>query len=187
MSYEREAEIPFDILRLDDFTYLVPHGIRIETEILVRAGVVKMSLVNRNVTVGPAQHDEPVETLGYHPLFPVDEFLTVKSVDPILTRYSQKLLELLGITIETIYEHFFEANQKMLDIDPSQLSISKGRLIFGEIVGEQMNIVWTGKSFVAAPASAKLLPPEETVMEIEGSIVGGQFRCKYGMLEIIHR
>ncbi len=187
MFYDREVEIPFDVLRLDDYTYVVPHGIRVDTETLVKTGVKKISLVNRNVTVGLPDPDETTTPLDSHPLFPTDEFLAVKSVDPILTRFSNKLLKLLGMTIEVIYDYFFEANQKILDIDPSQLSISKGRLIIGEKPAEQMNIVWTGDGFVIIPASSKLVPPEEVVIEVEGSITGSQFRCKYGILNIIRR
>lgn len=186
MSYDREIEIPFDVLKLDDYTYVVPHGIRVDTETLVKAGVVKISLVHRNVTVGPPGHDETALS-DSHPLFPADEFLLVKGADSVLTRFSNKLLQLLGMTIEVIFDYFSEANQQILNVDPSQLSISAGRLIIGEVPAEQMNIVWTGADFVVAPASSKLVPPEETVVEIEGSITGGQFRCKYGILNIMRR
>ena len=186
MSYDREIEIPFDVLKLDDYTYVVPHGIRVDTETLVKAGVVKISLVHRNVTVGPPGHDETALS-DSHPLFPADEFLLVKGVEPLLTRFSNKLLQLLGMTIEVLYDYFSEANEQILNVDPSQLSISKGRLIIGEVPAEQMNIVWTGADFVVVPASTKLLPSEEVVMKAEGSITGGQFRCKYGMLNILLR
>jgi hypothetical protein len=188
VSYERELDIPFDVIRLDDRTYVVPHGLRIDTELLIRAGVVNISLVNRNITAGPLIiNDEEAPELDSHPQFPADEFLSVKGIAAEPVRFSYKLLQLLGMTIERIFEHFFEANQKLLNIDPSQLSIAKGKLIFGEYATEQMNVVWTGDSFFVAPASTKLLSSEELVVEIEGSIVGGQFRCKYGMLDILRR
>lgn len=186
MSYAHEVEIPFDVLKLDDYTYVVPHGIRVDTETLVKAGVDTISLINRNVTVGPPDHDE-VASFDSHPLFPADEFLLVKGVDSVLTRFSNKLLQILGMTIEVIFDYFSESNQQILNIDPSQLSISRGRLIIGEVPAEQMNIVWTGADFVVVPASSKLMPPEETVVEIEGSITGSQFRCKYGLVNILRR
>ena len=145
-----------------------------------------ISLVNRNVTVGPADSDASA-SFDSHPLFPADELLSVKSVNPKLVRYSNELLKLLGMTIEVIYDHFSEANEKIQQIDPTQLSISRGRLIIGEVPHEDMNIVWTGRSFVVIPAAAKLLPSEQVVVEAEGSITGGQFRCKYGMLNILRR
>ena len=189
MSYEREIDIPFDVLRLDELTYVVPHGLRVDTELLIRAGVVNISLVNRNVTAGPLLGDEDTaETeLESHPSFPADEFLSIKGIASEPVRFSNKLLLILGMTIEKIFEHFFEANQKLLNIDPSQLSIAKGKLIFGLYSNEQMNIVWTGNSFLVAAASTELQTNEEIVVEVEGSIVGGQFRCKYGMLEILRR
>jgi hypothetical protein len=185
MSYEHEVEIPFDVIRLDDYTYVVPHGIPIKTEPLIRAGVFKISLVNRNVTVGPPDSEDTTEPTEAHPLFPVDEFLSVKSNPPILTRFSNKLLELLGITIEAIYDYYSEANDRILNVDPSQLTISRGRIIIGEVPDEPMMVVWTGAGFVVVPTSTRLVPPEEAVEEVDGSIAGGQFRCKYGMLDII--
>ena len=187
MSYDREIEIPFDVLRLDDLTYLVPHGIPIKAETLVRAGVDKISLVNRNITVGPLDPDDTTTVLDSHPIFPTDEFLSVKSVPPIITRYSKKLLQLLGITIEVIYDYYSESNKKVLNVEPSQLSISKGRLIIGEASSEPMMIVWTGAGFIVVPSSTKLVSSEKAVEEVEGSITGGKFRCKYGMLDIVRR
>jgi hypothetical protein len=122
-----------------------------------------------------------------HPLFPVDEFLSVRSNPPVLTRYSKKLLELLGITIEAIYDYYSEANQKILNVDPSQLSISTGKIVIGETSSEPMMVVWTGSSFVVAPTSTRLVATEEAVEEIDGSIASNKFRCKYGMLDIVRR
>jgi hypothetical protein len=187
LSYDREVDIPFDVLRLDDYIYLVPHGISIQAETLVRAGVVNISLVNRNVTVGPLEPDETIDNSDAHPLFPVDEFLAVKSVPPILTRFSHKLLQVLGITMEVIYNYYSESNQKILNVEPSQLSIAKGRLLIGEAPSEPMMIVWTGAGFVVVPSSTPLVSQEEAVEEAEGSIAGGKFWCKYGMLDILRR
>lgn len=187
MSYEHEVEIPFDVLRLDDYTYVVPHGIPIKTEPLIRAGVFKISLVNRNVTVGPPDPEDIITPTDAHPLFPVDEFLSVKSNPPILTRFSNKLLELLGITIEVIYDYYSEANERILNVDPSQLSIARGRLMIGQVPDEPMMVVWTGAGFVVVPTSTSLVASEEAVEEIEGSIAGSKFRCKYGMLDIVRR
>ena len=187
MSYDREIDIPFDVLRLDDYTYVVPHGIPIKTEPLIKAGVDRISLVNRNVTVGPADPGDTTEEFASHPLFPADEYLSVKANPPMLTRFSNGLLDLLGMTIEVIYDYFSEANQRILNVEPSQLSISKGRLVIGEIPAEPMMIIWTGTSFVVVPTSTRLVPPEVTVEEVDGSIAGGQFRCKYGMLDIVRR
>lgn len=186
-SYDREVEIPFDVIRLDDLTYVVPHGIQIKTEPLIRAGVERISLVNRNVTVGPPNAEDITEEYVPHPLFPVDEYLQVKATPPMLTRYSNRLLEVLGITIEVIYDYYSEANQRILNVEPSQLSIARGKLVIGEISSEPMMIVWTGSSFVVSPTSTKLVSPEVSVEEVEGSITGGQFRCKYGMLDIVRR
>jgi len=188
LSYGRELDIPFDMLELDKYTYLVPHGIPIKTEVLVKAGVDKISLVNRNITVAPLERDSAVVPFDSHPLFPTDEFLLLPNVTPIvITRLSWKLLQVLEITMETIYEFYSKSNQKLLEIDPSQLSISKGKLCIGETSSEPMVIVWTGASFVVAPSSIKLVPPEEVVEEAVGSITGGKFRCKYGMLDIMQR
>ena len=187
MSYDREIDIPFDVLRLDDYTYLAPHGISIQAETLVRAGVDRISLVNRNVTVGPLDPDEPINDSDAHPLFPVDEFLSVKSVPPLLTRFSYKLLQVLGITMEVIYNYYSESNKKILNVEPSQLSIARGRLVIGEASSEPMMIVWTGAGFVVVPSSTPLISQEEAVEEAEGSITGGKFRCKYGMLDIVRR
>lgn len=187
MSYDREIDIPFDVLRLDDLTYVVPHGIPVKTDPLIKAGVDRISLVNRNVTVAPAIPEDTTEELVSHPLFPVDEFLSVKANPPMLVRFSNALLDLLGFTIEAIYDYYSEANQKILNVDPSQLSIARGRLVIGEIPAEPMMIVWTGAGFVVVPTSTKLVSPEVAVEEVEGSIAGGQFRCKYGMLDVIRR
>jgi len=187
LSYGRELDMPLDVLLLDDYTYLVPHGIPIETEVLVKAGVVKISMVNRNITVTPLEPDVSVAAIDSHSLFPTDEFLSVAGVNPLVTRFSHKLLEVLGITMETIYDFYSKSNQQLLEVDPSQLSISKGKLCFGEASTEEMVIVWTGANFVVAPTSIKLVPPEEVVEEAVGSITGNQFRCKYGMLEIMRR
>lgn len=187
LSYDREIQIPFDILKLDGYTYLVPHGIPIQVEILVKAGVDKVSLVNRNVTVDPLAPDDAATSLDSHPLFPTDEFLSGPGVPPILTRFSSKLLQLLGITMEVLYDYYSQANERILDVDPSQLSISKGRLCIGETPSEQMVIVWTGAGFAVVPSSTQLVPPEEAVEEAVGSITGNKFRCKYGMLDIIRR
>jgi hypothetical protein len=181
------VEIPFDILRLDDYTYVVPHGIPIKTEPLIRAGVSRISLVNRNVTVGPPDAEAPTTPTDAHTLFPVDEFLSVKSNPPALTRFSNKLLELLGITIEVIYDYYSEANQKILNVDPSQLTISMGKLMIGQVSNEPMMIVWTGAGFVVTPVSTRLNALEEAIEEIDGSIAGNKFRCKYGMLDIVRR
>jgi len=180
-------DIPFDILKLDEYTYLVPHGLPIKTELLLKAGVDKISLVNRNVTVVPLDPNDTETSFDNHPLFPADEFLSVSGAPPILTRFSNKLLQLLGMTIEVIYDFYSQADQRIFDVDPSQLSISKGRLCIGETPSEQMIIVWTGAGFVVAPASTRLVPPEEAVEEVEGSITGSKFRCKYGMLDILRR
>jgi hypothetical protein len=153
----------------------------------VKAGVVKISLVNRNVTVAQLESDVAVASFDSHPLFPTDEFLSIPGVTPIVTRFSDKLLQVLGITMETIHEFYSKANQKLLEIDPSQLSISKGKLCIGETPSEQMAIVWTGAGFVVVPSSIKLVPPEEVVEEAVGSIIGSKFRCKYGMLDIMRR
>lgn len=188
MSYDREIDLPFDVLRLDGYTYVVPHGIPIKTEPLIKAGVDRISLVNRNVTVGPQDLENiPEEELVAHQLFPVDEYLSVKANPPIVTRFSNALLELLGITIEAIYDYYSEANQRILNVDPSQLSISKGKLVIGEIPSDPMMIVWTGASFVVMPTSARVVAPEVAVEEVEGSIAGGKFRCKYGMLDMLQR
>lgn len=187
MSFEHEVEMPFDILRLDDYTYAVPHGIPIKTEPLISAGVFKISLVNRNVTVGPPDSESDTAPTDAHALFPADEFLLVKSNPPLLTRFSNKLLEVLGITIEVIYDYYSEANQKILNVDPSQLSISRGRLVIGEVPDEPMMIVWTGSDFIVAPTSTRLFEQEEAVEEIDGSIAGSKFRCKYGMLDVVRR
>jgi hypothetical protein len=187
LSYDREVDIPFDVLRLDDFTYVVPHGLPIKTEPLIRAGVDRISLVNRNVTVGVANAEDITEEYVSHPLFPADEYLQVKATPPMLVRFSNKLLEVLGITIEVIYDYFSEANQRILNVEPSQLSIARGKLVIGEIPSEPMMIVWTGATFVVSPTSTKLVPPEVAVEEVEGSIAGSQFRCKYGMLDIVRR
>jgi len=187
LSYGSELYIPLDVLKLDEYTYLVPHGIPIKTEALVKAGVVKISLMNRNVTVAPLERDAAVTSLDSHPLFPTDEFLSVTGVTPIITRFSNKLLQVLGITMEIIYDFYSQANQKLLEVDPSQLIISKGKLCIGETPSEQMAIVWTGVGFVVIPSSIKLVPPEEVVEEAVGSITGNKFRCKYGMLDIIRR
>jgi len=186
LSYGRELDIPLDVLELDKYTYLVPHGIPIKTELLVKAGVEKISLINRNITVTPLEHDAGA-AFDSHPLFPTDEFLLIPGVTPIVTRFSSQLLQVLGITIETIYEFYSQSNHKLLDVDPSLLSISKGKLCIGETPSEQMVIVWTGAGFVVVPASLKLLPQEEVVEEAVGSITGSKFRCKYGMLDIIRR
>lgn len=187
MAYGREIDMPLDVLQLDEYTYLVPHGIPLEAEVLVKAGVVKISLVNRNITVTPLESDAAIAALDSHPLFPTDEFLALPGATPLVTRFSHKLLEVLGITMETIYDFYSKSNQQLLEVDPSQLSISKGRLCFGEAPTEQMAIIWTGSTFVVAPISLKLVPPEEVVEEAIGSITGNQFRCKYGMLDIMRR
>lgn len=187
MSFEREIDIPFDVLRLDDYTYVVPHGLPIKTEPLIKAGVDRISLANRNVTVGPVAQENENEEMVSHPLFPADEFLSIKVNPPVLTRFSNDLLELLGITIESIHDYYSAANPKILNVEPSQLSIAKGKLVVGEISSEPMQVVWTGTTFVVTPTSIKLIPPEVAVEEVEGSIAGGQFRCKYGMLDIIRR
>ena len=187
MSYGRELDIPFDVLELDKYTYLVPHGILIETELLVKAGVIKISLVHRNVIVTALERDAAVASFDSHPLFPTDEFLATLGVKPIVTRFSSQLLQVLGITMETIFEFYSQSNQKLLEVDPSQLSISKGKLCIGETPSEQMDIVWTGSGFVVVPSSIKLVPPEEVVEEAVGSITGNKFRCKYGILDIIRR
>lgn len=155
--------------------------------VLVKFGVIKISLVNRNITAAPLERDTNPTTYDSHPLFPTDEFLSVPGNPPIVTRFSGKLLEVLGITMERIYEFYSKANQKLLEVDPSLLSISKGRLCIGETPAENMSIVWTGAGFVVIPSSSKLVPPEEVVEEAEGTVTGNRFRCKYGMLDIIRR
>jgi len=187
LFYTREIDIPFDVLKLDGYTYLVPHGIPIETERLVKAGVAKISLVNRNVTVAPLDAHDNEASFDSHPLFPADEFLKVSGSSGMVTRYSKELLRLLDITMEVFYDYYSQANEEMQDIDPSQLSISKGKLRIGEMPSEEMMIVWTGTGFVVIPSSTKLAPPEEAVEEAVGTITGNKFRCKYGMLDIIRR
>lgn len=187
LSYGRELDIPLDVLQLDEYTYLVPHGIPIQTEALVKAGVVKISLVSRNVTVAPLEWDAAEGSYDSHRLFPTDEFLSITGATPIVSRFSSKLLEVLGITMETMYEFYSQSNQQLLEIDPSLLTISKGKLCIGETPSEQMVIIWNGTGFVVVPSSIKLMPSEEVVEEAVGSITGSKFRCKYGMLDIIRR
>lgn len=200
MSFDYEIDIPFDVIRLDKHAYVVPHGIPIRTEPLIKIGVDRITLVNRNVTVGlPSTAEEREQKEGLigtvgadreftsHPLFPADEYLEVRATPPILVRFSNKLLETLGITMEVIYDYYSATNERLLSVDPSQLTISRGKLMIGKASTEPMMIVWTGSRFVIMPTSAKLAENEVAVEEVDGAVASGMFRCKYGMIEIVTR
>ena len=184
MFYEREIEIPFDVLNIDGFAYLVPHGLPVKVEPLIEAGIEKVSLLNRNVTVKPVDSSIKCETLECHPLLPTEEYLSIVGAEKIITRYSVALLDLLDMTIEALYDFYSLHDKRLVDLDSSLLTISKGRLCIGDRPEEQMVIVWTGADFVVAPLSLKLSRNETAVEEIEGAITGNRFRCKYGMLDI---
>ncbi|NMA51928.1 MAG: hypothetical protein GX949_02825 [Peptococcaceae bacterium] len=197
MSFDYEIDIPFDVIRLDKHAYLVPHGIPIKTEPLIKIGVDRITLVNRNVTVGlpstDEERDKREEVIGSdrdftsHPLFPADEYLEVRANPPIIVRFSNKLLETLGITMEVIYDYYSASNERILNVDPSQLTISRGKLMIGKASTEPMMIVWTGSRFVIMPTSTKLAEDEVAVEEVDGAVASGMFRCKYGMIEIVTR
>jgi hypothetical protein len=184
MFYEREIDIPFDVLDLDGFSYLIPHGLPLEVEPLLGIGIDSINLTNRNVTVGPIDSWSRKKSYDCHPALPSEEFLTIAGTNSTVTRYSTKLLDLLGMTIEALYDFYAVSDRRIMELEPSQLSISKGRLCIGEIPSEQMMVVWTGSDFIVAPSSLKLSAHETAVEEIEGSITGSKFRCKYGMLDI---
>jgi hypothetical protein len=184
MFYENEIDIPFDVLSIDDYSYLVPHGLPLEVEPLISSGVGNVMITNRNVTVAPVDSWSRKKTFDSHPVLPVDEYLTITGTNDTVTRYSIRLLDMLGMTIDSLYDFYSISDKRLMDLDPSQLSISGGKLLIGEIPSEKMVVVWSGTDFVAAPASAKLAGHEEAVEEIEGALTGGRFRCKYGMLEI---
>ena len=196
MSFDYEIDIPFDVIRLDKHAYVVPHGIPIKTEPLIKMGVDRITLVNRNVTVGLPSTDEErdqKENIGTdrdftsHPLFPADEYLEVRATPPILVRFSNKLLEALGITMEVIYDYYSAADERLLNVDPSQLTISRGKLMIGKASSEPMMIVWNGTKFVIMPTSTKLAENEVAVEEVEGAVASGMFSCKYGLIEIVTR
>jgi hypothetical protein len=187
LSYDRVFVMPFDVLSLDGFPYLVPHGFPVDTELLIAEGVYQIVLTNRNVTVVIPDDPKKPDEVEAHPVLPVDEVLAVPSVPPVLTLFSFKLLEVLGITIEVVYDYYARANKSLLEVDPSQLYISSGRLWVGMTPDEPMVIVWNDSTYVVMPSSTEFSAREMVVEEAAGSIVGNKFRCKYGVLDISRR
>lgn len=184
MHFEREIDMPFDVISLDGFTYMLPHGIRIKTEPLIKAGIDKIKLISRNIFVNYSQENED-KIFEDHPILPVDEYLMAPGVPPVAVRFSKRLLDILGITIETIYEYYSSSDDRLKEIDPSQLSISKGKLCIGETLSDPMMVVWNGVYFCIMPKTSKLKPSEEAVEDITGSLIGNKFRCKYGIFDVI--
>lgn len=183
MSYETEIDIPFDILDLDGYKYLVPHGLPLKAEPLLEAGIHEIALSNRNVTVNAAaaQRNPPPE---FHPQLPVDEVLEISGAGELIAGFSNRLLEILGMSIEAISGFFSKSDERIAGVSADQLSISKGRLCIGCRPTEEMSIVWTGYGFVVSPSADKVGRNESRVCSIDGTVTGGKFRCKYGNMEI---
>lgn len=180
MNYDSEIEIPFDVLDLDGYMYLVPHGLHIEVDPLIAAGIFNIEIANRNITVSPADDKKKEKA---HAKLPADEFLLISGTWDKIVIYSSALLEILGITIDTMFNFYSKFDKRLEEVDPTQLAVRMGRLCIGNRPDEDMVIVWTGHDFIVKPAKAKLPSGEVSVVPIEGSITGMKFRCKYGMLD----
>lgn len=184
MSYERSINVPMDVLNVDDYLFMVPNGISLKVEPLLKAGVKSVTLAYRNVSLTSySKQQASLQQITPHPLFPVTEVWFLMSRNKVVF-YSQDFLELLGLTFENLHMMYAEDNPWIRDIDYSQLSFSDGKLQIGEAISEEMMIVWTGEEFVAMPMSAKLPEGAETVAPVKGNMVEGILRCKYGMIPL---
>ena len=183
MSYDTEIEIPFDVFDLDGFNYLVPHGLNISAEPIIKAGVFEIEIANRNVTVSPITGKDAEKKREAHPKLPATEFLLISGTWDRVVIFSEKLLNILDIDIDTIYSFYSKYDKRLEEVDATQLTIKNGRLCIGTKATEDMHIVWTGRDFIVTKASAKLEQGETAVVEVDGSITGKKFRCKYGMLD----
>lgn len=180
LNYDSEIEIPFDVLDLDGFMYLVPHGLHIEADPIIKAGVFRLEMANRNITVSPVDMQKKYET---HPKLPADEFFYISGTWDQVVIYSTALLNTLDITIESMYNFYSKFDKRLEDVDPSQLTVRNGCLCIGNKATEDMVVVWTGHDFIVTPAKSKLPNGEISVTAIDGSVTGNKFRCKYGMLD----
>ncbi|MCL2025773.1 MAG: hypothetical protein FWG92_03095 [Leptospirales bacterium] len=183
MSYDTEIEIPFDVFDLDGFNYLIPHGLHISAEPLIKAGIFEMEMANRNVTVSPITGKDAEKKYEAHAKLPATEFLLISGTWDRVVIFSEKLLEILDMDIDTIYKFYSKYDKRLEDVDVSQLSIKNGRLCIGNKATEDMHVVWTGRDFIVTKVSAKLAPEEVAVVWVDGAIAGKKFRCKYGMLD----
>ena len=183
MSYDTEIEIPFDVFDLDGFNYLVPHGLHISAEPIIKAGIFEIEIANRNVTVSPITGKDAEKKYEAHPKLPATEFLLISGTWDRVVIFSDKLLEVLDMDIDTIFNFYAKYDKRLEEVDATQLVIRNGRLCIGNKPTENMHIVWTGRDFIVTTASAKLEPGEVAVVEVDGSIAGKKFRCKYGMLD----
>jgi hypothetical protein len=92
MFYEREIDIPFDVLDIDGFAYLVPHGLPVKVEPLLDVGVENVSLLNRNVTVIPVETTGNCEYLNCHPLISTDDI-------PVIFRSKIRWYQVLNLAL----------------------------------------------------------------------------------------
>ena len=183
MSYDTEIEIPFDVYDLDGFNYLVPHGLYIMADPIIKAGIFKIEVANRNVTVSPMTGKDAEKKYEAHPKLPADEFLFIAGTWDRVVIFSNKLLEIIDIDIDAIYNFYSKYDKRLEEVDVSQLKIKNGRLCIGDRATEDMHVVWTGNDFIVTKVSAKLEAGEVPAVEVDGSIAGKKFRCKYGMLD----
>ena len=183
MSYDSEIEIPFDVLSLDGYNYLVPHGLRISTEPIIAAGVFEIEIANRNVTVSPITGKDAEKKHEAHPKLPATEFLLISGTWDRVVIFSNKLLDILDMDIDAIYNFYSKYDKRLEEVDATQLTVKNGRLCIGTKATEDMHVVWTGRDFIVTKVSAELGPEDVSVVEVDGSITGKKFRCKYGMLD----
>ena len=183
MNYDSEIEIPFDVLDLDGFLYIVPHGLHIDSEPIIKAGVFNLEISNRNITVSPMFAEDQKKKYDAHPKLPADEFLLISGTWDKVVIYSSALLNLLGMTIDAMFKFYSKFDKRLEEVDPTQITVKKGRLCIGNRAVEDMVVVWTGRDFIVKPAKASLTGAEVSVVPVEGSITGTKFRCKYGMLD----
>lgn len=183
LSYDNELEIPFDVLRLDGFDYGVPHGLHLSSEAILKEGVFELELVNRNVTLSPLFEQDKTKHYGSLSFLPADEFLLISGTRDRVVIYSSKLLNILGMTVEAMYNFYSKYDKRLDDVDPSQITVERGRMCIGSIAQEEMIIVWTGADFIVTPAAGKLRDGERAVITVEGALTAKKFRCKYGMLD----
>ncbi|MDR3237978.1 MAG: hypothetical protein LBT84_05695 [Spirochaetia bacterium] len=183
MSYDNEIEIPFDVLDMDGFLYLVPHGLHISSEPIIKSGIFELEIANRNVTVTPMAGKDAEKKYEAHPKLKADEFLFISGTWDKPVIFSKQLLEILDMTIEAIYKFYSKYDKRLEDVDPEQLVIKNGRLCIGNRPTDDMVVVWNGNDFIVTAAAAKLGPNDVSVVEVDGAITGKKFRCKYGMLD----
>jgi len=192
MAYERSVDVPIDVLYLDGRNYMIPGGLEIKVEPLIKAGVKKIQLSYRNVSLVPYEGQKKMtskvtdmksDIVDAHPLFPVDEVLVIPANNTVVL-YSKKLFETMNITFEGLLSMYAENNPWIREIDPSQLSFGNGKLQIGEASNEALKVVWDGREFYAMPLLSPVPDGCEAVVEVNGAVIEDRLRCKYGMLRI---